>query len=54
MMFSIVRLVLAIFFSYLAVYEGLVVGDRVYGLLFALISIEYLGELVVLDKEDKL
>ncbi len=52
MMFSIVRLALAILFGYLAVYEGLVLGDKVYGVLFALISIEYLGELVVLDEED--
>lgn len=51
MIFGMVKLVLAILFGYLAFYEGVILGDRVYGVLFALISLEYLGELFIKDGE---
>jgi len=51
MIFGMVKLVLAILFGCLAFYEGIVLGDKVYGVLFALISLEYLGELLVKDGE---
>lgn len=51
MIFNMVRLALTILFGYLAFYEGVVLGDRVYGLLFTLITLEYLGEIIVSNRD---
>ena len=48
---DILRLALAVIFAYLAFKDGIVDGCIIYAILFALLSIEYIYEL--LDKVNK-
>jgi len=49
---DILKLVLAVIFAYLAFKDGIIDGCIIYAILFALLSIEYIYEL--LDKVNKL